>query len=49
VEITLSSGDKHVIERPDHATLHPKTGHLIIFPDDFHWPSIPHTLPRSGR
>jgi len=34
VEITLSSGDKHVIEHPDYATLHPKTKDLIIFPDD---------------
>lgn len=34
VEITLSSGDKHVIEHPDHATVHPKTKDLIIFPDD---------------
>ena len=34
VEITLSSGDRHVIEHPDHATLHPKTKDLIIFPDD---------------
>ena len=34
VEITLSSGDRHVIDHPDHATLHPKTKDLIIFPDD---------------
>jgi len=34
VEITLSSGDRHVIEHPDHATLHPRTKDLIIFPDD---------------
>ena len=34
MEITLSSGDKHVIEHPDHATVHPKTKDLIIFPDD---------------
>jgi hypothetical protein len=34
VEITLSSGDKHVIEHPDHATIHPKTKDLIMFPDD---------------
>jgi len=34
LEITLSNGDKHVIEHPDHATVHPKTGHLIIFPDE---------------
>lgn len=34
VEITLSSGDKHVIEHPDYATVHPKTKDLILFPDD---------------
>jgi hypothetical protein len=34
MEITLSSGDKHVIEHPDHATVHPKTKDLIIFPDE---------------
>ncbi len=34
VEITLDSGDRHVIDHPDHATLHPKTKDLIIFPDD---------------
>ena len=34
VEVTLSSGDKHVIEHPDYATLHPKTKDLIIFPED---------------
>jgi hypothetical protein len=34
LEITLASGDKHVIEHPDHATVHPRTGDLIIFPDE---------------
>jgi hypothetical protein len=34
VEITLSSGDRHVIEHPDHAGLHWKTDDLIIFPDE---------------
>jgi hypothetical protein len=34
VEITLSSGDRHVIEHPDHATVHPKTKGLIVFPED---------------
>jgi hypothetical protein len=34
VEITLSSGDRHIIEHPDYATVHPKTGDLIIFPDE---------------
>ncbi|HWZ93828.1 MAG TPA: hypothetical protein VNW30_01420 [Opitutaceae bacterium] len=34
VEITLSSGDRHVIEHPDYATLHPKTKDLIIFPEE---------------
>jgi len=30
VEITLSGGDKHVIEHPDYATVHPKTKNLVI-------------------
>jgi len=34
VEITLSSGDKHVIEHPDYATMHPKTKNLVIFPEE---------------
>jgi len=34
LEITLSSGDRHVIEHPDHATVHPRTKDLIIFPDE---------------
>lgn len=34
LEITLSSGDKHVIDHPDHATVHPRTKDLIIFPDE---------------
>jgi hypothetical protein len=34
VEITLSSGDRHVIEHPVHATIHPRTKDLIIFPDE---------------
>lgn len=34
MEITLSSGDKHVIEHLEHATVHPKTKDLIIFPDE---------------
>jgi hypothetical protein len=34
VEITLSSGDRHVIEHPDYATVHPETKNLIIFPDE---------------
>ena len=34
VEITLSSGGKHVIEHPVHATVHPKTKDLILFPDE---------------
>ena len=32
--ITLSSGDRHVIDHPDHATVHPRTKDLIIFPDE---------------
>ncbi len=34
LEITLSSGDRHTIDHPDHATVHPRTKDLIIFPDD---------------
>jgi hypothetical protein len=34
VEITLSSGDRHVIEHPDYATVHPETKNLIIFPEE---------------
>jgi hypothetical protein len=34
VEITLSSGDKYLIEHPDYATVHPRTKDLIIFPDE---------------
>ena len=34
VEITLSSGEKHIIEHPDYATVHPATKDLIIFPDE---------------
>jgi hypothetical protein len=34
LEITLSSGDRHVIDHPDHATVHPRTKDLIIFPDE---------------
>ena len=34
LEITLASGDRHVIGHPDHATVHPRTGDLIVFPDE---------------
>ncbi len=34
LEITLASGDKHVIEHPVHATVHPRTGDLIVFSDE---------------
>jgi hypothetical protein len=34
VEITLSSGDRHVIDHPDYATVHPKTKDLVVFPED---------------
>jgi hypothetical protein len=34
VEITLSSGDRHIIEHPDFATVHPRTKDLIIHPED---------------
>jgi hypothetical protein len=34
VEITLSSGEKHLLPHPDHAHLHPNTRDLIIYPDE---------------
>ncbi len=34
IEVTLASGDRYVIEHPDHATVHPKTKDLIVFPDE---------------
>ncbi len=34
VEITLSSGDRHIIGHPDYATIHPKTGDLIFHPEE---------------
>ena len=34
VEITLSSGEKHLLPHPDHAHLYPNTRDLIIYPDE---------------
>ena len=34
VEITLSSGDRHLLPHPDHVHLHPNTRDLIIYPDE---------------
>jgi hypothetical protein len=34
VEITLSSGDRHLLPHPDHAHLHPNTRDLVIYPDE---------------
>jgi len=33
LEITLSSGDKHLLPHPDHAYIHPRTADLILYPD----------------
>jgi hypothetical protein len=40
LEITLSSGDKHIIPHPDYALVHPKTHDLILFPEDGDYFSI---------
>ncbi|HWA10308.1 MAG TPA: hypothetical protein VG838_12720 [Opitutaceae bacterium] len=34
VEVTLSSGDKHLLPHPDHVWLHPSTKDLVLFPDE---------------
>lgn len=34
VEITLSSGDRHLLPHPDHAHVHPNTRDLILYPDE---------------
>lgn len=34
LEITLSSGDRHLLPHPDHVQLHPNTRDLILYPDE---------------
>ena len=34
VEITLSSGDTHLLPHPDHLVWHPNTKDLVIFPGE---------------
>jgi hypothetical protein len=34
LEVTLASGDKHLLPHPDHAHLHPNTKDLVLYPDD---------------
>jgi len=33
LEITLASGDRHLLPHPDHAHMHPNTRDLILYPD----------------
>ena len=33
LEITLSSGEKHLLPHPDHVQMHPNTKDLVIYPD----------------
>jgi hypothetical protein len=34
VEISLASGDRYLLQHPDHAHLHPNTRDLIVYPDE---------------
>jgi hypothetical protein len=34
LEIALSNGDRHVTPHPDYALVHPKTGALVLFPEE---------------
>jgi hypothetical protein len=34
IEITLSSGDRHLLPHPDHAQWHPNTRDLVIYPGE---------------
>ena len=34
VEITLSSGDRHLLPHPDHLVWHPNTKDLVVFPGE---------------
>jgi hypothetical protein len=33
LEITLTSGDRHLLPHPDHAHMHPNTRDLVLYPD----------------
>jgi hypothetical protein len=33
LEITLSSGDRHILPHPDHLQRHPHQGDYVIYPD----------------
>jgi hypothetical protein len=33
LEVTLSSGDRHVLPHPDHLQRHPHKGDFVIYPD----------------
>ncbi len=34
LEVTLSSGETHLLPHPDHAQMHPNTRDLVIYPDE---------------
>jgi hypothetical protein len=34
IEVTLASGDRHLLPHPDHAQMHPNTRDLILYPDE---------------
>jgi hypothetical protein len=34
LEITLASGDRHLLPHPDHAQMHPNTHDLVLYPDE---------------
>jgi hypothetical protein len=34
VEVTLTSGEKHLLPHPDHVHMHPNTRDLILYPDE---------------
>jgi len=34
LEVTLASGDRHLLPHPDHAQMHPNTRDLILYPDE---------------
>lgn len=34
LEITLASGEVHLLPHPDHAQMHPNTRDLVVYPDE---------------
>ena len=34
LEVTLASGDRHLLPHPDHAQMHPNTRDLVLYPDE---------------